>query len=57
MHGADGGGSYDSNIDGLKRALNEWVQEKGLVDYVVLETEVDYDYGLWSVPQIVEVDI
>ena len=57
MHGADSGGSYDSNIDGLKQALNEWVKEKELVDYVVLEMDVDCDYGSWYVPQITEVDI
>lgn len=57
-HGADGGGSYDSNLDGLTQVLNVWIKEKGLTDYVVLEVDITCDYGgwrtIWTVPQIVE---
>ena len=54
MHGSDGGGSYDSNEDGLKQALNIWIKEKNLVDYTVEEVERSDNFGVWSVLQIVE---
>lgn len=54
MHGADGGGSYNSNEDGLKQTLNTWIKEKNLVDYVVEEVERGYGFGVWDVLQIVE---
>lgn len=54
MHGSDSGGSYNSNEDGLKQALNIWIKEKNLVDYVVEEVERSYGFGVWDVLQIVE---
>ena len=58
MHGADAGGSYHSNIQGVTQSLNAWIESKGLTDYVVQEVDVDFDNGRWleewKVPQIVE---
>ena len=30
LHGADAGGSYDSNREWLFEAINDWIKEKGL---------------------------
>ena len=58
MHGADAGGSYNSNMPGLTQSLNAWMESKGLTDYVVQEIDVVFDNGrwleVWNVPQIVE---
>ena len=58
MHGADAGGSYHSNIQGVTQSLNAWMESKGLTDYVVQEVDVVFDRGRWleewTVPQIVE---
>ena len=58
MHGADAGGSYQSNMQGVTQSLNAWMESKGLTDYVVQEVEVVLDNGRWleewNVPQIVE---
>lgn len=55
MHGADAGGSYNSNMQGLTQSLNAWIESKGLTDYVVQEVEVVLDNGRWlDIPQIVE---
>ena len=55
IHGADAGGSYNSNIQGVTQALNAWMEAKGLTDYVVQEVDVVFDNGKWlEMPQIVE---
>jgi hypothetical protein len=54
VHGADCGGSYDSNENGLKQALAEWIEAKGLTDYVIQKTDIVYNWCTWSVLQIVE---
>lgn len=55
MHGADAGGSYNSNIQGVTQALNAWIESKELTDYVVQEVDVVLDNGRWlDMPQIVE---
>ena len=32
MHGADAGGSYDSNTEGLTKALQQYLNLKGIAD-------------------------
>jgi hypothetical protein len=54
VHGADSGGSYNMNEDGLRRALNAWITEKNLTDYTVQNVERTYFRGGWDVLQIVE---
>lgn len=55
IHGADAGGSYNSNIQGVTQALNAWMESKELTDYVVQEVDVVLDNGRWlDMPQIVE---
>ena len=60
-HGADAGGSYDSNGDNLIESVEEWLKLKGLQnDYTVEEQEVKILhkkwnlYENWSVFQIVK---
>ena len=57
IHGADGGGSYDSNGGDLTAAINEWLTIKDLSsEYIVKRNvEVHHGYGLWIVPQIVPI--
>lgn len=44
-HGADFGGSYDSNEKGLVDAIYKWLIYRGLYDrYKVVDTESDQDY-------------
>lgn len=53
--GADGGGAYHSNEEGLRQAMEDWVSANNLVGYDVVETEVsDGGFGLWDVLQIVQ---
>lgn len=54
IHGADSGGSYNSNEDGLKQAINAWITEKNLVDYTIQEVERICNRREYSVLQIVE---
>ena len=51
MHGADAGGSYDSNSRGLTKALQRYLDFKGISD-VFGVTEVIM--GAQHIPQIVE---
>lgn len=60
-HGADSGGSYDSNGDNLIESVEEWLKLKDLQnDYIVEEQEVKilhekWDlYESWHVFQIVK---
>ena len=55
MHGADTGGSYDCNEDGLVLSIQDWVEFKGIEDkYTVMEIEVIVNDSYWIVWQIVE---
>lgn len=46
-HGADGGGSYENNLDGLMKSMNDWLEYKNLSD----QYEVD-ENDMW--PQIIK---
>lgn len=54
VHGADSGGSYDSNGDGLENALNAWLKEKNITGYTIEIVNRTYRRREYSVPQIVE---
>lgn len=55
VHGADCGGAYNQNEDGLRHSLNEWLKAKGIQDdYYIDEVEREYYRGLWCVLQIEE---
>lgn len=53
IHGADVGGSYESNEDNLILAVNEWLRLKGLSKEYRLEQDVDTGDG-WHLHQIVK---
>lgn len=54
VHGADSGGSYDSNEDILVMAIQEWIVAKGLEDkYTMMEIEKEISNGCWLFWQIV----
>lgn len=49
-HGADAGGSYDSNKEGLTQALQSYIDFKGISnDYVVANVK----FGCQRIPQLV----
>ena len=49
MHGADAGGSYDSNEEGLTKALQRYIDFKGISDdYTVANVK----FGCQRIPQI-----
>lgn len=53
IHGADAGGSYDQNEDGLTEAITNWLIFKGIDDkYIAKYQDVYMDKGLWSIIQI-----
>ena len=55
MHGADAGGSYNSNIQGVTQALNAWMKAKGLTGYSVQKEDIVLDNCIWlGMPQIME---
>ena len=59
IHGADIGGSYDSNEAGLTEAINEWLKYKKLDHLFCVEIRdvcKVYGYRLetWRIPQICE---
>lgn len=50
MHGADPGGSYDSNEEGLTKALQRYINFKGISDdYTVANVK----FGCQRIPQLV----
>lgn len=60
MHGADAGGSYDSNEKNLTDAMKEWLELKCLSNRYGVEknTEVETRYRtILTVPQIVPHDL
>lgn len=50
MHGADPGGSYDSNEEGLTKALQRYIDFKGVYDYY---TVANVKFGAQRIPQII----
>lgn len=62
MHGADSGGSYDSNEENLTEAITDWLKFKGIEnDYCVKYQEVRNPCGhlkgwtaVWKILQICE---
>lgn len=62
IHGADGGGSYDSNEEDLTIAITDWLRFKGVEkDYCVEYKEVEMPCGyfegwtsVWKIMQICE---
>lgn len=62
MHGADSGGSYDSNEEDLTEAITDWLKFKGIDnDYCVKYQWVRKTYGhingwaaVWKILQICE---
>lgn len=55
IHGADSGGSYDSNENNLIKSLNNWLELKNLkAKYEVKEVEVHIRRQLWFILQIVK---
>jgi hypothetical protein len=49
MHGADMGGSYDSNEEDLTEAITDWLKFKGVDnDYCVKKQEVRKLCGCWT---------
>lgn len=53
IHGADAGGSYDSNEENLINAVYDWMDSKHLTDWYALK-EVEFDDG-WCVLQLVKI--
>ena len=59
MHGADSGGSYDSNEKNLIGTMKEWLEFKGLSNRYIVEknAEVETRYRtIMIVPQIIPYD-
>ena len=59
MHGADSGGSYDSNEKNLIGTMKEWLEFKGLSNRYIVEknAEVETRYRtIIIVPQIIPYD-
>lgn len=59
MHGADSGGSYDSNEKNLTETMKEWLEFKGLSNRYIIKknAEVETRYRtILIVPQIVPYD-
>lgn len=55
IHGADSGGSYDSNENNLINSINNWLELKDLKGkYEVKEVEVHIRKRLWFIHQIVK---
>jgi hypothetical protein len=59
MHGADMGGSYDSNEQDLTEAITDWLKSKGVDnEYCVKEIDVIKNVGKynehWRILQICE---
>ena len=55
IHGADSGGSYDSNENNLINSINNWLELKQLKNkYEVKEVEVHIRRELWFMIQIVK---
>ena len=54
IHGADLGGSYDQNEEGLLEAINEWLKMKELLNqYTISLVETSNgNFGLWDIYQI-----
>ena len=53
IHGADAGGSYNSNEENLINAVYDWLDLKHLTDKYALK-EHDFDDG-WCILQLVRV--
>lgn len=50
LHGADAGGSYDSNEKGLTQALQKYIDFKGISnDYTVANVK----FGCQKIPQLI----
>lgn len=55
MHGADPGGSYDCNKEGLYRSIENWLKANNLVGYTIDEVDIEHEGGTWlGVVQIVK---
>lgn len=56
IHGADVGGSYDNNEEGLIEAINTWLEMKELSNqYTISIVEVGDKTGIWNMYQIVKI--
>lgn len=58
-HGADMGGSYEQNVMGLSKAMNRWIQEKGLQDsyHVICSLrKINESMGCWPTLEIAPMD-
>lgn len=55
LHGADAGGSYDQNYDGLIKSIDAWLVANHIEGYIIQEVERKCDWGyIWGVLQIVK---
>ena len=55
MHGADPGGSYDCNEEGLYRSIENWLKTNNITGYTIGEVDIPYNGGTWlGVVQIVK---
>ena len=55
MHGADPGGSYDCNPEGLSDSIYKWMAYNSITGYVVKEVNLDkYGYTWLGIIQIVK---
>jgi hypothetical protein len=53
MHGADPGGSYDCNEDGLTASIEKWLNFNGIEGYVIERVERKDTKGYWwCIPQL-----
>ena len=55
VHGADAGGSYESNEDNLIASINNAIQYFELSDYEVGEVTRDCDHWRWYFPGLVKI--
>jgi hypothetical protein len=47
MHGADPGGSYDCNRDGLLNSIDQWMAHNHITGYLVKEVDIEYKGCTW----------
>lgn len=52
-HGADLGGIYNSNLEGLIESVNKWLMHKNLIDKYELVDDIYLGEG-WYLPQIIK---
>lgn len=58
IHGADAGGSYDSNWRDMKAAIYQFLTTIGIdgESYILIIHDYRKDNGIWSLPYLVKED-